>query len=39
MFGVTYEVITQSHGMKMKQENQKISSLTKVLWAEKQPSS
>lgn len=37
MFGMTYKVIMQSHGMKMKQEKQKTSILTKVLWAEEQP--
>lgn len=29
MFGVTYKVIMQSHGLKMKQEQQKTSILTK----------
>lgn len=29
MFGVTYKVIMQSHGLKMKQEKQKTSILTK----------
>lgn len=37
MFGVTYKVIMQSHGMKMKQEKQKTSILIKALWAEEQP--
>lgn len=37
MVGVTYKVIMQSHGMKMKQGKQKTSILIKVLWAEEQP--
>lgn len=37
MVGVTYKIIMQSHGMKMKQGKQKTSILIEVLWAEEQP--